>query len=36
MNDVHLALDGVVLKEGDLVLVHRKNEPEGWALQVAL
>lgn len=27
-----IAVDGIVLKEGKLALVYRKNEPKGWAL----
>lgn len=32
MRDVSLAADGIVLKDGEVVLVYRKNYPEGWAL----
>ncbi|MFP4116045.1 MAG: NUDIX domain-containing protein [Candidatus Aenigmatarchaeota archaeon] len=32
MSEIHLAVDGVVLKGDKVVLVYRKYEPEGWAL----
>lgn len=26
------AVDGIVYREGDIVLIYRENEPKGWAL----
>ncbi|MFP4045925.1 MAG: NUDIX domain-containing protein [Candidatus Aenigmatarchaeota archaeon] len=32
MRDIKIAVDGIVLREEEVVLVYRKNYPKGWAL----